>query len=171
MTLIDFPNMAASADDRRAEPAQPQPPVPECLAMLHVQVGINNAATPAPPIAPTANTNMAITALASRLYLLGTLDMASSLITIPVPPPQTACLYSAPTVTLCMTQITFGILGPLRGPISFPHRLYPGPSEASGIRRRCDTRANRVPRFRRTRAATSGTPHSVRLSRSNGGRQ
>jgi hypothetical protein len=51
------------------------------------QVGINNAATPAPPSIPTANTNMAITALASRLYLLWTLDMASSL---RVPPPQTA---------------------------------------------------------------------------------
>jgi hypothetical protein len=86
----------SSAEEPRASPARAilskrGDPVPECLATLHVQVGINNAATPAPPIAPTANTNTAITALASRLYLLGTLDMASSLITIPVPPPQTAC--------------------------------------------------------------------------------
>src|SRR6516225_590009 len=57
-------------------------PALECLATLHVQVGINNAATPAPPSIPTANTNMAITALASRLYLLWIVDMESSFITI-----------------------------------------------------------------------------------------
>jgi hypothetical protein len=33
------------------------------------QVGINNAAMPAPPSIPTADTNMAITVLVSRLYL------------------------------------------------------------------------------------------------------
>jgi len=70
------------------------------------QVGINNAATPAPPSAPTANTNMAITALASRLYLLWTLDMASSLITIRVPPSTDRRVHNAPIVTLCMMQIT-----------------------------------------------------------------
>src|SRR5580704_4518389 len=50
-------------------------------------------------------------------------------------------------------------------PISFTHRLYLGPSGASGTRRRYDTRANRFGRCRRTRAATSGTPHSVRFQR------
>jgi cellobiose-specific phosphotransferase system component IIA len=40
MTLIDFPNMAASADDRRAEPAQPQSPVPEEPAAEQFQARI-----------------------------------------------------------------------------------------------------------------------------------
>jgi hypothetical protein len=49
---------------------------------------MNNAAAPAPPRTPTANTIMAIAALADRRNLLGTLDMASSLVTIRVNSPQ-----------------------------------------------------------------------------------
>jgi hypothetical protein len=51
-----------------------------CERPGRVQVGINNAATPAPPSIPRANTNMAVTALTSRL---GLLDIASSLIVLP----------------------------------------------------------------------------------------
>ena len=75
-----------------------------CERPGRVQVGINNAATPAPPSIPTANTNMEITVLTSRLYLLWTLDMVSSLRC----PLRRSPIHSVPIVTRCMKQITFG---------------------------------------------------------------
>jgi hypothetical protein len=67
------------------------------------QVGINSAATPAPPSIPTAKTNTAVMALTSRRRLC-LLDMASSLIVIP----SADCpIHNVPIVTLCMKQITF----------------------------------------------------------------
>ena len=67
------------------------------------QVGINSAATPAPPSIPTARTNTAVMALTSRRRLC-LLDMASSLIVIP----SADCpIHNVPIVTLCMKQITF----------------------------------------------------------------
>jgi hypothetical protein len=67
------------------------------------EVGINSAATPAPPSIPTAKTNTAVMALTSRRRLC-LLDIASSLIVIP----SADCpIHNVPIVTLCMKQITF----------------------------------------------------------------
>jgi hypothetical protein len=85
-----------------------------------VQVGINSAATPAPPSIPTAKTNTAVMALTSRRRLC-LLDMASSLIVIP----SADCpIHNFPIVTLCMKQITFRTMILRCGPSTGCAALY-----------------------------------------------